>query len=97
MTRKPRFTPLRENGDKWTYTTGLFNEGGSAVKWKPAKRRPTPRIAIGMCSKDALDPAAHVWNVSISAGQKAVCPRTPENPEGRAYFIFKTGEGREKQ
>lgn len=64
------------------YSTGLFNGGGNS-----ACSKKYPMIQIGMCDRDALEPAGKWWEANVfPRGDKVkVCV------DGPAYRIAKTG------
>ncbi len=68
------------------YSTGLFNGGGCSYAWKSGKYR-YPRIQIGMCDKDALEPVGKWWDAHVRSkgGKVKVCV------DGPAYQIAVAG------
>ncbi len=75
-----------EGGILARYSTGLFNGGGCSYAWKSGKYW-YPRIQVGMCDKDALEPVGKWWAAHVrSKGEKVkVCVGGP------AYQIALSG------
>ena len=73
--------PLRDK-DLASYSTGLFNEEGYSYCKKRTGRRaggPSRTIAITMCDRDALEPAARWWGLPVRqrGGRTVTCRDGP--------------------
>lgn len=52
----------------------------------------TLRIAITMCSRDALERIQPVFGTKVTRCNRAKCERTEENPEGFDYRLSRDGK-----